>query len=48
MFDQIPNQVEPGTVAWIVTGAIIAGVFGALLPAVIAAMRQPVEALRYE
>ena len=48
MFDKIPNQVESGTVAWIVTGAIVAGVFGSLLPAVIAAMRQPVEALRYE
>ena len=48
LFDKIPNQVEPGTVLWIVTGAIIAGVFGSLLPALIAAMRQPVEALRYE
>jgi lipoprotein-releasing system permease protein len=48
MFEKIPDQVDFGTAIWIVGGAIIAGVFGALLPAVIAAMRQPVEALRYE
>ena len=48
MFEKIPDQVDFGTAIWIVCGAIIAGVFGALLPAVIAAMRQPVEALRYE
>jgi lipoprotein-releasing system permease protein len=48
MFEKIPDQVDFGTAIWIVCGAIIAGVFGSLLPAVIAAMRQPVEALRYE
>ncbi len=48
MFEKIPDQVYFGTVVWIVCGAMIAGVLGALLPAVIAAMRQPVEALRYE
>ena len=48
MFEKIPDQVDFVTAVWIVCGAIIAGVFGALLPSVIAAMRQPVEALRYE
>jgi lipoprotein-releasing system permease protein len=48
MFEKIPNQVEPPVVVWIVAGAVLAGVFGALLPAVLAARRQPVEALRYE
>jgi lipoprotein-releasing system permease protein len=48
MFEKIPDQVDFATAGWIVCGAIIAGVFGALLPSVIAAMRQPVEALRYE
>ena len=48
MFAEIPNEVQPEAVAWIVGGAIFAGVFGALLPSVLAARRQPVEALRYE
>ena len=48
MFEKIPDQVDFATAVWIVCGAIIAGIFGALLPGVIAAMRQPVEALRYE
>jgi len=48
MFEKIPNTVETDTVVWIVALAIIAGVFGSLLPAVLAARRQPVEALGYE
>ena len=48
MFEKIPNAVEADTVVWIVALAIIAGIFGSLLPAILAARRQPVEALRYE
>jgi len=48
LFDQIPSEVEPTVVAWIVAGAVLAGIFGALLPSLLAARRQPVEALRYE
>jgi len=48
MFEMIPNTVEVNTVAWIVALAIIAGIFGSLLPGILAARRQPVEALRYE
>jgi len=47
-FDRIPNEIEPLVVAGIVAGAVIAGVLGALLPAIRAARMQPVEALRYE
>ncbi|MCD6304010.1 MAG: hypothetical protein J7M21_03500 [Planctomycetes bacterium] len=48
MFAKIPNQVSPVATAWIVVGATVAGVVGAMAPAVLAARRQPVEALRYE
>jgi ABC-type lipoprotein release transport system permease subunit len=48
MFEKIPDQVDFATAVWIVCGAVVAGIVGSLLPAVIAAMRQPVEALRYE
>ncbi len=48
MFEKIPNAVEADTVVWIVALAIIAGIFGSLLPGILAARRQPVEALRYE
>ncbi len=48
MFDEIPNTVELSTVLFVAAGAIIAGLIGALAPAIMAARRQPVEALRYE
>jgi len=48
MFEKIPNVVEGDTAVWIVVLAIIAGIFGSLLPAILAARSQPVEALRYE
>ena len=48
LFEKIPNQVEARTAIWIVVCAIVAGLAGALLPAIRAARMQPVEALRYE
>ncbi len=48
LFEKIPNQVEANTAIWIVICAIVAGLAGALLPAIRAARMQPVEALRYE
>ncbi|MGC9454370.1 MAG: ABC transporter permease [Phycisphaerae bacterium] len=48
MFEQIPNQVDFAAAALIVAGAIVAGLLGAIIPAVRAARMQPVEALRYE
>ncbi|MCK4601362.1 MAG: ABC transporter permease, partial [Phycisphaerae bacterium] len=48
MFAEIPNQVDPWTVLVIIVVAVIAGVLGAIVPAIRAARMQPVEALRYE
>ncbi len=48
MFDDIPNTVHWSTVLLVAAGAILAGLIGALAPAIMAARRQPVEALRYE
>lgn len=48
MFDQIPNEVQGEVVLTVIVGAILAGVVGALLPALAAGRMQPVEALRYE
>lgn len=48
MFDKIPNQVEPAVVVSVVIGAILAGLVGAIAPAIRAARMEPVEALRYE
>jgi len=48
LFDTFPDQVQLHTVVWIVISAVIAGIVGALLPAIKAARMQPVEALRYE
>jgi lipoprotein-releasing system permease protein len=48
MFDQIPNEWEWSTAFLIVAASIAAGLIGALVPAILAACKQPVEALRYE
>ncbi|MHB1769150.1 MAG: ABC transporter permease [Phycisphaerae bacterium] len=48
VFSKIPDQVDPHAVMWIVIFAILAGLLGALIPAIIAARQDPVEALRYE
>lgn len=48
IFSRIPDQVNPETVATIALLAIVAGLLGAIIPALIAASRDPVHALRYE
>jgi lipoprotein-releasing system permease protein len=48
MFEFIPNQVDWSAAWMIVVGSIIAGLVGALWPAIRAGRMQPVEALRYE
>jgi lipoprotein-releasing system permease protein len=47
-FDRIPSQVDLWELLFIAVVAVIASVVGALLPAVKAAMVDPVESLRYE
>lgn len=48
MFDRIPNEWEWPMALCVVAAAIVAGLVGALLPAILAARKQPVESLRYE
>ena len=48
MFEKIPSEVDWTIAAVIVGGSILAGLVGALVPAIRAARMQPVEALRYE
>ena len=48
MFEQIPNEVDWNMAVYIVGGSILAGLIGALVPAIRAGRMQPVEALRYE
>jgi lipoprotein-releasing system permease protein len=47
-FYKIPTLVDPGTIAWIVLGAVGIAVLASILPALRAAVLHPVEALRYE
>jgi ABC-type antimicrobial peptide transport system permease subunit len=48
MFSEIPNEVNWLWALTIVSIAIAAAVFGALVPAIVAARTKPVEILRYE
>lgn len=47
-FDSIPTRVDPFTVAWIVTGALLIAVAASVIPAQRAAKLNPVKALRFE
>lgn len=47
-FDTIPNTMDPPTVAVILGIAVLSAVLGSLIPAIVAARMQPVEALRWE
>ena len=47
-FSKIPAIVMPGTLVWIVLGALLIAVAASILPARRAARLHPVEALRYE
>lgn len=47
-FQEIPTIIEPFTVSWIVSGAMLIAVLASVLPARRAARLHPVEALRYE
>jgi len=48
MFDRIPDTVSPREVVMYFAAAVIAGMLGALIPALVAGSRNPVEAVRYE
>jgi lipoprotein-releasing system permease protein len=48
LFDSIPNTMNPRDVAVITAAMIVASVVGALIPAIIAASKKPVDALRWE
>ncbi len=47
-FDKIPTLVDPFTVGWIVTGALVIAVAASVWPAHRAAKLHPVRALRFE
>jgi lipoprotein-releasing system permease protein len=47
-FDKIPSSMDPRTVYWVLATAVVAAVLGALVPAMRAAVMNPVDALRYE
>ncbi|MEM6504686.1 MAG: FtsX-like permease family protein [Planctomycetota bacterium] len=47
-FEEIPDKVNWAEVTYIGLGAVVSSVLGAIIPAVIAARLNPVEALRYE
>jgi len=48
VFEKIPNEINWGSVWWIVLAAVGGCVIGALIPAIVAARTRPVEILRYE
>jgi ABC-type antimicrobial peptide transport system permease subunit len=47
-FDTIPNTMDPFEVAIIVLVAIMSSVLGSLIPAIVAARKNPIECLRFE
>jgi lipoprotein-releasing system permease protein len=47
-FEKIPNTMQPQTVSIVLTVAVLSALTGALLPALKAAVMNPVDALRYE
>jgi lipoprotein-releasing system permease protein len=47
-FDKIPNTMDPKTVYWVLLTAVLSALLGALVPAMRAAVMNPVDALRYE
>jgi lipoprotein-releasing system permease protein len=47
-FDKIPNQMETKTVIYVLLAAVLSALVGALVPAMRAAIMNPVDALRYE
>lgn len=48
MFEKIPDEVDAGTILAVAAAALIAAMLSSLAPAILAASKQPVEALRYE
>jgi len=47
-FDTIPNTMDHHDVAWIVSIAVLSALLGAVIPAIVAARKHPVDALRWE
>ncbi|MEM9416374.1 MAG: FtsX-like permease family protein [Planctomycetota bacterium] len=47
-FERIPDRINWAEVLWISIGAVVSCVIGAAIPAIIAALLNPIEALRYE
>ena len=47
-FSEIPTDIQPASIVWINLGAVAIAVFFSILPALRAALLQPVRALRYE
>ena len=48
VFDKIPDTVDTNKAIIVAIGGILSGLFGAVIPAIIASLKDPVEALRYE
>lgn len=47
-FSEIPHKVEPDKMAYVLIGGLVSSVLGALIPAIRAAMMDPVKSLRFE